>query len=196
MPVSPALARASFTARQDIAGGMPSRASTMAQEGPSATTSSLAPPSRRPLRALIIRPRICRVPWVKVPQVSVLTNTWADSSASSWPMPARVMAATQNFSRSAACILVAIRCSCGCGIPVPDSPVKKSIRAAPALATRPRLQSNFTNGMQNEAGRIRAAASAGSTAARAPFPCSQGGTAAACRRREQPKLEVDRGLKA
>ena len=82
MPVCRALATAISTARQEMAGGMPSQASTIAHDGPSATIRSRAPATSRPRRAFFISPRICRVPWVKVPQVSVVTNTRADSSAS------------------------------------------------------------------------------------------------------------------
>ena len=79
---------------------MPSQASIMAQDGPSATIFSFAVATRRPRRAFCIRPRICRVPCVKVPQVSVVTKTWALSAASSWLRPALTMAAVQKFFRS------------------------------------------------------------------------------------------------
>ena len=88
MPVVRALSTASMLARHEIAGGMPSRASTIAHDGPSATTLSRAAAANRPRRAFFISPRICRVPWVKVPQVSVVTNTRADNSASSSRIPA------------------------------------------------------------------------------------------------------------
>ena len=42
---------------------------------------------------------------MNVPQVSVVTNTRADSAASSRPIPARVMAAMQNASSACASIL-------------------------------------------------------------------------------------------
>ena len=107
MPVWRALAMAISTARKEMAGGMPSFASTIAQEGPSATICSCASATSRPRRAFFISPRICRVPWVKVPQVSVVTNTRAESSASCWLKPARRIASMQNASSDSARIFTA-----------------------------------------------------------------------------------------
>ena len=107
MPVCRALAMATSTARQEIAGGMPSLASTIAHEGPSATICSCASATRRPRRAFFISPRICRVPWVKVPQVSVVTNTRAESSASGWLSPAWRIVSMQNASSASARIFTA-----------------------------------------------------------------------------------------
>ena len=88
MPVRRAFSTASRAARQEMAGGMPWRASMIAHDAPSPAVSSRASAASRPRRAFFISPRICRVPWVNVPQVSVVTNTRADSSASSRLMPA------------------------------------------------------------------------------------------------------------
>ena len=85
---------------------MPSQASIMAQEGPSLTIFSLDAATRRPRRAFFIKPRICRVPCVKVPQVSVVTKTRALSSASSLLRPALTMAAIQKAFRSSGRMLL------------------------------------------------------------------------------------------
>ena len=153
MPVWRALSTASMVARQEIAGGMPSRASAIAHDGPSATIFSRAPAASRPRRAFFISPRICLVPWVKVPQVSVVTNTRADNSASSRPMPVAVIAATQNASSAAALTRVASisvsPCRSGgaytaCHLPVCSTPRRTTaplptVRMLPGAPVRPAL---------------------------------------------------------